>query len=310
MTAQVARVADGDEAALDRLSSLKLYLETEIKSLIEVQRKTRIAASQPRYVVEGRTKAGYRGPRATRKRPTRRRMSINERMDMVSAEDIERVSALQGLISFFLTKRGEGPAIAVLVELVQLLGPLTGLDGSVVREDLPPESKLDEGSLAFIATEWGGRQDVDLVLLYQHHRATFEQIKKLLLGWQRRRNLDALNARFSERAITDETCREQECALRVADRAAAEQQARPTSPPLCELATTECRDPPGVVRLKNAILALNDSEQRREDFVTAVREIESTLREYGSTMGTEQSFKAVQMLNRLKAGLKVWDRDF
>ena len=146
-----------------------------------------MAASAPRYKAEGRIKGKY-GPHKRRKRVKRGpSVSESERFARITPDQINRVKHVQGLLAFLLTKREETPAAGVVLEVVQLLSPLTGLpDGAVTRDDLPTESTLPAGRMAMLAAQWGGRVDIDLVSLFTSHRATFEQLARVLSDWQTR----------------------------------------------------------------------------------------------------------------------------
>ena len=79
-------------------------------------------------------------------------------------------------------------ARAVLLEVIQILQPLTNRPSkAVMRSDLPPLARLRDGSLPLrvdlTASVWGGRQDVDVVALFEHHRPQFEQIYRVLADW-------------------------------------------------------------------------------------------------------------------------------
>ena len=76
----------------------------------------------------------------------------------------------------------------MVLEVIQILQPLTGLPSqAVMRSDLPPLTKIREGFFPFrvdlTASEWGGRQDIDLIELYLNHAAQFEQVYRILGDW-------------------------------------------------------------------------------------------------------------------------------
>ena len=84
---------------------------------------------------------------------------------------------------------GDDASRAVVLEVIQILQPLTGLPSqAVMRSDLPPLTKIREGFFPFrvdlTAIEWGGRQDIDLIELYLHHAAQFEQVYRILGDWR------------------------------------------------------------------------------------------------------------------------------
>lgn len=214
-----AQVYAADE--IQGSEELHRQLVAEIKSIIEPQRKARVASTAPRLRIESRSKTGRLGPRKARKRvstdsdlPTR-----EERFAGLSAEAAIRIENVQGTISFLLLKRDEPAAASLVVRVVQLLAPLTGLDGSVTRENLSTEAvrKRTDGSIALTASQWGGRQDIDLVLLFTRHRQHFEQLAQILREWRKKR----ITEPKGPPSPPDPTaCTEQGCALRATDRAA------------------------------------------------------------------------------------------
>ena len=200
--------------------ALKLELETRIKAMVGPQRNARVASSAPRYRLEGRTQGGWLGKRVSQKRTKRvRNTSASDRMLGLSATDLEKIARVESLLTLLLSNREKESARAVLVDIVQVLVQLTGLpNGAVSRTDLPPESRMEKNSLAIIAADWGGRQDVDLVAMYKFHREQFEQLLKMLLGWQRGRMNSARAANEMELNRIQEAQRQ--LALRVADQTA------------------------------------------------------------------------------------------
>ena len=215
-------------AAVAKQRHLLAQLEAEVKSLIEPQRKARIASSAPRLRVESRSKTGRLGPRKARKRvhtesnlPT-----LEERFSGLSTEATIRIVNVQDSISFLLLRRDEPAAAALVVRVVQLLAPLTGLDGSVTRENLSTEAvrKRTDGSIALTASQWGGRQDIDLVLLFTQHRQHFEQLAQILREWRKKRISETNRP---PPPPDPKACTEQGCALRATDRAAAKAQDSP-----------------------------------------------------------------------------------
>ena len=147
-----------------------------------------MAASAPRYKVEGRIKGKY-GPRKPRKRvkkgPT---VSEETRFAGLAPDEIDRIKLVQRVLVILLNNRENALAAGKVLETIQLLAPLTALPGgAVTRDDLNTESMLPPGQMAVLSAGWGGRQDIDLVALYTLHRATFEQLAHILAGWQRSR---------------------------------------------------------------------------------------------------------------------------
>ena len=138
-------------STIETLTQLLRQLEAQVKAIIPVQKRARVASSAPRYRIEGRTKAGHLGPRKARKRvkeDTSTRQTREQRFADITREDTERIENLQSLLLFLLSKREEERALGIVLEVVQLLGPLTGcLDGAVTRRDLQSESMLPPGSM-------------------------------------------------------------------------------------------------------------------------------------------------------------------
>ena len=103
---------------------------------------------------------------------------------------------------------------------------LDWLDGSVTRENLSTEAvrKRTDGSIALTASQWGGRQDIDLVLLFTQHRQHFEQLAQILREWRKKRISETNRP---PPPPDPKACTEQGCALRATDRAAAKAQDSP-----------------------------------------------------------------------------------
>jgi len=92
-------------------------------------------------------------------------------------------------------------------------------NGDHWRENLSTEAvrKRTDGSIALTASQWGGRQDIDLVLLFTRHRQHFEQLAQILREWRKKR----ITEPKGPPSPPDPTaCTEQGCALRATDRAA------------------------------------------------------------------------------------------
>ena len=209
--------------------------------------------------------------------------SKKERFAGLESKEVERIEHVQGLLSFLLCKREEDGAGGVLLEVIQLLAGLTGLpDGAVVREDLPPERGLVASRLALTSANWGGRQDIDLVKLLQHHRATFEQLARVLSDWRKQR----IDRSRRERAggcdgdiDHDTDLMEQRCALQAADRTAQEAQ-REEGSSSSAAAPSPAAEGPGQKELRRVVVAFNESPQQRADFVRAIDGLNRTLHEY------------------------------
>jgi hypothetical protein len=141
-----------------------------------------------------------------------------ERFAGLSKEATIRIENATETLSFLLLKRDERAAATLVVDVVQLLAPLTGLDGAVKREDLSTNAAMKHmsGSLALVASQWGGKQDIDLVLLFTLHRQHFERLSEMLRSWRKKR------ARPSSAPVDPmrSPCTEDGCAMRAADRAA------------------------------------------------------------------------------------------
>lgn len=144
-----------------------------------------------------------------------------------------------------------------------------------------------------LAPEWGGRVDIDLVVLYTTHRATFEQLARVLSSWHLRRIQGALARRRHD--LT-----EQMYALRAADRAAAramEESDIPTFPPLEAQEQTS----PGVARLARIVNDFNSSEQTREDMEAAIRALEQALQEHRDEISSSAAAQAEEMIETLQS---------
>ena len=214
---------EDEKAAAAKRRQLLTQLEAEVKAMIEPQRKARVASSAPRLRVESRTKKGRLGPRSARKRVKAEitQPSREERFTGLNTEAVSRIEQVQDLMSFLLLKRGETAAATVVLRVVQLLVPLTGLPGgAMTREDLPSEAAMRHalGNVHLTASQWAGRQDIDLVALFTRHRQHYEQLSQLLMDWRHQRR------RASTTLPDEEACAEQGCSLRASDRAAANAQ--------------------------------------------------------------------------------------
>ena len=229
VNAEIARAqAEEAEDTERKWRALKLELENRIKAMVGPQRNARVASSAPRYRMEGRVKGGWLGKRVSRKRTKRGSTSDTNRMLGLSHADVGQITRVEGYFTHLLDRRADESARVVLIDIVQVLAQLTGLpNGAVSRTDLPPESRMEKNSVAIIAADWGGRQDVDLVALYKYHREQFEQLLSMLVGWQRVRIDDA---RDENKQRMDHLEKQQRhLALRVADRTAQQHQHSDTS---------------------------------------------------------------------------------
>jgi hypothetical protein len=189
------RFDTSDEAQVARLTTMINATHERIQAIVEPQRKARVGSFAPRYKIEGRIKGGWLAPR---KRQLRRqgpsaeeaRGIRQQRLDALQEDDQVRVSELHSLFGK-LKQRAldeEESARAMIGQVVQILQPLTGRDSrAVLRSNLPSLRRIRDGSVPLhvdlTAATWGGRQDIDLVALFQHHRAQFEQVYRLLSDW-------------------------------------------------------------------------------------------------------------------------------
>ena len=182
-----------DEDKAERLGATIERMEERIKALVEPQRKARVGAFAPRLKMEGRMKGGWLGQRkkqVRRQRPSRDEFKELRRQKLAMVAGKWRVVELMKRFRRLKKRASEGDdaSRAVVLEVIQILQPLTGLPSqAVMRSDLPPLTKIREGFFPFrvdlTATEWGGRQDIDLIELYLHHAAQFEQVYRILGDW-------------------------------------------------------------------------------------------------------------------------------
>ena len=180
----------------------------------------------------------------------------------------ERVAELMKRISRLKRKAaGDGVARAVLLEVIQIVNPLTDLPSkAVVRANLPALFRLRNGSLPLrvdiSAEAWGGRQDVDLVALYIHHRAQFEQVYRLLSDWWVAHQAEAL--RF--RRQTREEMRQPLMAELGTDDESEE-----------EVALDPDLGTPFADTLSPIVTRFNQSEQTREDYTRTITSLRNWL---------------------------------
>ena len=305
--ALAAREAKSPDAPSDEdlqsLQGLKAELEAASKALVEPQKRARVASAAPRDKLEGRVRGGYLGKRAPQKRAKSAAVpSREERFADLEPDQIRRIEMTQALFRFLLGRRGDEIAPAFMLQVIQLLTQLTGLpSGAVVREDLPRELGLDPGRLAITTAHWAGRQDVDLVALFLHHRQHFEQLAALLVKWRRGRD-EWLAGQRTE--AEDEGQDEQRCALQVADRTAQEAQggSDPGTPPRgCH--TTN----PGEQRLHHIMTVFNASEQTRSDIVRALDSLSDALLGYEQCLSQRVQAQAAKIVSELKEMLSKED---
>lgn len=198
------RVTKPDQNKIGKLQGVKAQLESRIQMFIEPQRRARVASSAPRYKLEGRVKGGYLGKRDMSKRKRQKSAAVTttsallesqQRLAGLDKEEISRIEQVESLLKFLLRRRDDETAQGLLVTIVQLLSPFTGLQsGAVTRSDLPPEQALKHarGYVNVTTSQWMGRQDVDLIALYRFHRQHFEQLARLLDDWRKARVLKQL----------------------------------------------------------------------------------------------------------------------
>ena len=144
--------------------------------VVDPQRKARVAASAPWSRLEGRVKGGYLGPRDMKNRKRTKLpnpLSSEDRLIGLKDDAVSRIGFIQAMLKLLLRKRSGSLEQSVLVKVIQLLTPLTALvDGSVRRSDLPIEQALRNanGYIGITTSLWSGRQDLDIIALYKHHR--------------------------------------------------------------------------------------------------------------------------------------------
>ena len=181
--------------------------------------------------MEGRVKGGWL-KRVPHKRVKQAgNTSAGDRTAGLSVADIKEIKRVEGLLTHMLSRReDEQSAKDAMVGVIQLLTQLAGT-GTVTRIDLPPISRLEKNTLAVIAadSDWGGRQDVDLVAMFKLHRVQFEQLLKMLLDWQRTRIGIARAENQQSLDRIDEGQRRLALQMRVADEEAREHQRADTS---------------------------------------------------------------------------------
>ena len=305
VNAEIARAqADKAVEAESKWRALKLELEARIKEMVVPQRNARVASSAPRYRMEGRTKGGWLGKRVSQKRTKLLgNSSTSDRTLGLSTADVNQIALVEGKLTQLLSHRAEEGARSVLVDIVQVLTSLTGLpNGAVSRTDLPPESRMEKNSVAIISADWGGRQDVDLVAMYKYHRPQFEQMLKMLIGWQRVRIDRAKAANQEELDRIDEA--QKQLALRVADRTARDQRAGTSDESDGDSVDSEQSETPGDKLFQDTLLrplaVFNASRQELGDFQTVIRELEETLLRYGPRIPRSKAFEVRRIIERLR----------
>ena len=169
----------------------------------------------------------------------------------------------------------------------------------MVREDLPRELGLAPGRLAITTSHWAGRQDVDLVALFLHHRQHFEQLVELLIKWRRR----LFEWLAGQRKEAEEGQDEQRCALQVADRTAQEAQGGDPGTPPRGCNTTN----PGEQRLHRIMTEFNASEQTRNDIVRALDGLSDTLVGYEQCLSQRVQAQVAKIVGELKEMLSKKD---
>ena len=201
-----------DNKMISSIQKALTELNARVKILIASQKRARNAATAPRYRIEGRVKGGARGRRTLETKRQKStgaveagsKLSSEKRVEGIGEEDVSRIDDVHDMLLQALRHRDGGIEQGLIITVVQLLMPLTGLpDGAVLRENLPPENALlkSKGYVGFTVKEWAGRQDIDIVALFRFHRQRFEQLFRVLTDGQLarvQRASDAAKKRLSQ----------------------------------------------------------------------------------------------------------------
>ena len=153
---------------------------------------------------------------------------------------------------------------------------------------------------------------MDLVAMYKYHRGQFEQLLKMLTGWQRVR-IDRAKAENQKELDRIQEAQRQ-LTLRVADLTARERQ--DTSDEADESDESDS-DPvdfeqsaetPGEKLIQDTLLrpltVFNASSQELGDFQTAVRDLEKTLLQFGPRIPRAKAFEVKRIVERLRVEMQ------
>ena len=220
---------------------------------------------------------------------------------------MREITRVERLLTHMLSLREYEPSAKdATVGVVQLLTQLVGT-GAVTRTDLPPASRLERNTLAVIAADWGGRQDVDLVAMFTHHRVQFDQLLKLLSDWQRTRIDNARAANEQRLDQIREGQRRLALQMRVTDEEARGHRAETSSDGSDSDEEPQAEPRPETARadpLQRLLAEFTDGPQELSDYQVVIRKIEAALLRHGPLLPRSNAFEMRRTIERLTSEMR------
>ena len=134
--------------------------------------------------------------------------------------------------------------------------------------------------------------------MYNFHRQQFEQLLKMLLGWQRIRLDEARAANQKDMDRTEETQRR--LALQIADQTAQRHQHSDADSDSDSAVESEpSAETPGTALMRDVLEVFNASEQELWDFQIAIRELNGVLLRLGPRIPRAKAFEVRRIVERL-----------